>query len=320
MPKLISYIVPVYNEEANLSLFYGQLFKTLAGLGGQYDWEIIFVNDGSQDKSGQIIEGLAKVDVRTKYLEFSRNFGKEVALSAGLRHCRGEAAILIDADLEHPPEVIPQLLEKWRAGADVVIGLRKEYERKGFLKKIGSFFFYKIMGLIGETKLSSRETDFRLLDRKVIQEFNRLTEKNRITRGLIDWLGFKRDFVEFDPAQRRGGRPAYTFWKLTRLALYSFVSQSLFSLKLAGYLGILITFFGGSLGLFMFLNRYIFHWLVFSGPAMLAVFNLFLIGIVLICLGLIAIYIANIHQETLNRPMYVIRKKSDSNNSLPGNK
>lgn len=311
MSKLISLIVPVYNEEVNLSLFYDELVKTLAGFGGQYDWEIIFIDDGSQDKSNQVIEDFTKTDARIKYLEFSRNFGKEVALSAGLHHCRGEAAILIDADLEHPPEIISQLLKKWEKGAEVVIGLRKEYERKGMLKRMGSFFFYQIMSLIGETELSSKETDFRLLDKKVIKAFNRLTERNRMTRGLINWLGFKRDFIEFELGRRQRGKPAYSFLKLTRLALYGFVGQSLFPLRAAGYLGIFITLFAGFLGFFMFLNRYIFHWLVFSGPAMLAIFNLFLVGIVLICLGLIALYIANIHQEIINRPMYIISKKKN---------
>ena len=311
MAKLISIIIPVYNEEANLCFLCERLNEVFASLQEKYDWEVIFVNDGSQDGSGQILENCAKTDSRLKYIEFSRNFGKEVALSAGLQHCKGETAILIDSDLEHPPEVIPQFLKVWESGAEVVIGLRKEYERKGLLKKLGSFAFYKIMDLIGETKLGSQETDFRLLDKKVVKEFNRLTERDRITRGLIDWLGFKREYVEFLPGKRITGKPAYGFWKLVRLAISGFVSQSLFPLKLAGYLGVLIVLFAGPLGVFMFMNRYFLHWMVFSGPAMLAVFNLFLIGIVLICLGLIALYIANIHSQTLNRPMYIIRKKNN---------
>jgi len=168
------------------------------------------------------------------------------------------------------------------------------------------------MRLIGETEVLAGETDFRLIDRSVAEEFNRFTERGRLTRGLIDWLGFKRDTVFFEAPERRFGRPGYGLGQLVRLGLASCVSHSLFPLKLAGYLGLLITLSSGFLGFFMFLNRYLIHDpfnLAFSNIAMLAVFILFLIGIVLVCLGLMALYIANIHLEVTNRPIYVIRKK-----------
>ena len=309
--KLISIVVPVYNEEKNLKSLFESLSKTFELLAEKYLYEIIFVNDGSEDKSGEILEGLASKDSRIKYLEFSRNFGKEIALSCGIHNAKGEAIILIDADLQHPIELIPNFIEKWQNGADIVIGIREKNSQEGIVKKTGSYFFYKIMDLISETKLVSGETDFRLISRNVADEFCRFTERGRITRGLIDWLGFKKEYIYFEAKQRELGRPGYSFLKLVRLGLSSFVSHSLFPLKLAGYLGIFITLFAGPLGVFMFANRYFFHWMVFSGPAMLAVFNLFLIGIVLICLGLIASYIANIHLEVTNRPIYIIRKKKN---------
>lgn len=311
MRKLISFVVPVYNEEKNLPLFYQSFSESWRGLENKYDQEVIFVNDGSEDKSGEVLERLASSRANYKYLEFSRNFGKEIALSAGLHHAQGQAAITIDADLQHPPELIPVFIKKWEGGADVVIGVREKNKNEGLVKKVGSIFFYQIMNLIGETKIIPRETDFRLIDRKVIEEFNRFTERGRITRGLIDWLGFKRDYVFFKARERKFGKAGYGFLKLVRLGLSSFVGHSLFPLKLAGYLGVFITLFSGALGFFMLLNK-IWHdpWnLQFSNVTMLAVFITFLIGIVLICLGLIALYIANIQTEATNRPLYVIRRK-----------
>jgi dolichol-phosphate mannosyltransferase len=310
--KLISIIVPVYNEEKNLPLFYERLVKAINKLAERYDFEFLFINDASGDKSGEVLDRLMGFDNRLKYLEFSRNFGKEIALSAGLHHAQGEAAITLDADLQHPPELIPVFVKKWEEGAEIVIGVRKKDKSKNLLKKIGSSFFCRIMSLIGETQILPAETDFRLLDRVVVQEFNRFTERGRIARGLIDWLGFKRDCLYFEAEERKFGQPSYGLFKLIRLGFFGFVSHSLFPLKLAGYLGIFITVFSGVLGFFMLVNRWL--WkdpfsLKFSNLAMLAVFIMFLVGIVLICLGLIALYIASINAEITNRPLYVIRKK-----------
>jgi dolichol-phosphate mannosyltransferase len=312
MLKLVSIIIPVFNEEGNLPALYTALISLLRPFLSKYNHEIIFINDGSTDKSSEILEDFASRDARVKYIEFSRNFGKEAATTAGLHHSTGDAAIIIDADLQHPIEKIPEFLKKWEDGAEIVIGIREKNKGEGLLRALGSLLFHKIMTWIGETKIIPRETDFRLLDRKVINEFNKLTERNRMTRGLIDWLGFRRDYICFDANQRYAGVARYSISKLIRLAFTTFVSQSLFPLKLAGYLGIIITFFSGALGLFMFIERYLlndpwnFH---FSGPAILAIIILFLVGIILICLGLIALYIANIHNEVGRRPMYIVRKK-----------
>ena len=307
MAKLISIIAPVYNEERNIPDFYGALKETLDKL--PYDFEVIFVNDGSSDKSYEFLKDIANGDKRIKIIDFSRNFGKEIAITAGVNYCRGDACIMIDTDLQHPIEKIPEFLEKWERGAEIVIGVRKKNKGEGMIKKLGSYLFYKIINRISDTKIISRATDYRLLDRIVIDEFNKLTEKNRMTRALIDWLGFNREYVYFIANARKYGKPSYSFWKLMRLAFNSIVSFSLFPLKLAGYLGIIITLFSGLLGIFIFITKYITNTLYFSGPAILAVINLFLIGIVLICLGLIALYIANIHSEVNNRPLYIIRQR-----------
>ena len=309
--KLFSIIVPVYNEEKNISLFYAKIQLILKTL--NYKWEIIFINDGSSDKSMLELEKIVEKDKQVKIIDFSRNFGKEVAVTAGINTCKGMACIILDADLQHPIEKIPEFIAKWEAGAEVVIGVREKNKGEGLVKKIGSYFFYKMINLISSMEIVTRATDYRLLDRVVIDEFNKLTEKNRMTRALIDWLGFRRTYVHFQANERMYGKPTYSFWKLVRLAFNSMISFSLFPLKLAGYLGIIITFFSGLLGLFIFINRYITNNLYFSGPAILAVVILFLIGIVLICLGLIALYIANIHAEVTNRPMYIVRKKITNN-------
>jgi polyisoprenyl-phosphate glycosyltransferase len=311
MPKKISIIVPVYNEEKNVPLVYNELtklFKTLP----DYELELVFVNDGSADGSQENILKLANADSRVKFLEFSRNFGKELATSAGLNASTGDAAMMIDADLQHPIHLIPQFIEKWEEGNDVVIGVRRERKGEGFIKVWGSKIFNLLIERLSDTEMMHNATDFRLMDRMVVNEFKKFSEKNRITRGLVDWLGFKKEVVYFDTDARKFGEARYGFFKLLRLALNTFVTHSLFPLKLAGYLGIIIMSLSGPLGLFIFLEKYVFHdpWdLNFTGSATLAVILLFLVGIILSCLGLIALYIGNIHMEVNNRPMYVIRRK-----------
>ncbi len=311
MAKLISFVIPVYNEEKNLPLLYGNLKEILKA--SNHEHEIIFVNDGSSDGSASELKKISLLDNKVKVIEFSRNFGKEIALTAGLHNCFGDCGIMLDADLQHPIELIPEFIAKWENGAEVVVGVRSNNSEK-FIKKYGSLIFYKIMNRISDTELLSGATDFRLLDKAVISEFNRFTEKNRLTRGLIAWLGFKRDFVYFNAQPRINGVPGYGTLKLIKLAMSSIVSLSLFPLKIAGYLGIFITLISGLMGLFIVLEKYIFNdpWsLNFSGSAILAVIILFLVGVILSCLGLIALYIAHIHKEVINRPIYVIRKKEN---------
>lgn len=309
-PRAISIIVPVYNEEKNISSFYAASEKVLGNLGRPY--EIIFINDGSCDNSQMELEKLVGNE-NVKVLEFSRNFGKEIALTAGLNHCSGEAAIMIDADLQHPVDLIPEFVTKWESGTEVVIGVRKKNKSAGFIKNWGSFLFYKIMKRIANVSLVPNATDFRLLDRKVINEFNKFTERQRMTRALIAWLGFKRDYIYFEALERNSGKASYNVRKLISLAMNSFVSLSLLPLKLAGYLGLFIVFFSiGPFGLYVFIGKYIAHWdfaMSFSGPAQLALLITFLVGIVLCSLGLVALYISHIHNEMLGRPLYVLRTK-----------
>lgn len=310
--KLISIILPFFNEEENVRPLYRLLTESCASVGQDYLFEFIFVNDGSLDAGGLIVEEFARTDARVKYIEFSRNFGKEIAVTAGLHNCAGDAAIMIDTDLQHPVELIPEFIKKWEASAEIVIGVRKSNKGEGLIKKVGSFLFYKIINRISEVEIISNATDFRLIDRKVIDEFNRFTETHRMTRALIDWLGFRREYIYFDAKERLNGKARYGFLKLLKLAVGSVVALSLFPLKLIGYLGCVITFVFGCLGLYILFGNYFFHESYassFTGPAQLAILIIFLVGVILMSLGLITLYIANIHGEVINRPMYVIRKK-----------
>jgi len=219
---------------------------------------------------------------------------------------------MIDVDLQHPPELIPDFIKKWEAGAEIVVGIRKKTQETDLIKRAGSWLFYKIMSQISDTKIAPRATDFRLLDRIVINEFTKLTENNRITRGLIAWLGFKKEFIEFDAAKRAKGTARYSKSKLFHLAITSFITQSLFPLKLAGYLGMIIMLASGLVGLHVLIYQYLLDiktGLVFSGIAQLAILIIFLVGLILSCLGLMALYIANIQKEVMHRPLYVVRKK-----------
>jgi dolichol-phosphate mannosyltransferase len=310
--KKISIIIPAYNEEKNIPLSYAELKKVFAMCPAGYEFEILFVNDGSVDGTIGEIEKLALEHEDVKYIDFSRNFGKEVATTAGLNNCDGDACIMLDADLQHPIELIPDFIAKWEQGAEVVVGVRNKNKSVGVMKKIGSVVFYKIINSIAEIKVIPNATDYRLLDRAVIDEFNRFTETNRMTRALIDWLGFKRAYINFDANERIHGDASYSFWKLFKLALNSFVSLSLLPLKIAGNLGIAITLISGFAGFYILLGKYIFHThfaSTFSDSENLAILIVFLVGIILTSIGLIALYIANIHGEVINRPIYVVRKK-----------
>lgn len=314
MSQMLSIIIPVYNEEANIPLIY-QAVKDVVKT-SKLDYEFVFVNDGSRDRSLEVLEELARKDKKVHIVDFARNFGKEMAITAGIHEAHGDAALMIDADLQHPVELIPEFIAKWQAGIDVVVGVRKSYGKESVLKRFNSWLFYKFFNAITETETVPHATDYRLIDRMVIDEFTRFGERNRIARGLIDWLGFRRDYIYFVASERINGIPAYNFFKLVRLALHTFVGHSLFPLRLAGWIGIFITTFSALAMIFMLIERFALHdplGLAISGTAILADFNVILIGIVLMSLGLIALYIANIHDQAIARPMYVIRRPRGPN-------
>lgn len=311
MPKLISLIIPVYNEAKNLEPLYQEIDRVWEEkLATNYRLEILFVDDGSKDESAVIISRLAQKDNRVKLIQFSRNFGKEAATSAGLHHAQGDVAIIMDADLQHPPELISKFIKKWQNGAEVVIGNYTRQTQQPFYRRASTNLYYQTMRLIGEKNIDLNSSDFRLLDRRVIEAFKKLPERNRITRGLIDWLGFKRKVINLEPAPRQHGKTSYDFKQLAGFTLSGLISHSLFPLKLSLFLGAFIGFFSGVIGIVGFIDRYleIGPNLGISNLGFLALLLTFLVGVVLINLGLIALYIVNIQNETLNRPLYVIKK------------
>jgi len=306
--KLISIVVPAYNEEGNLELFYQEIKKVFSNL-ENYDYEIIFVNDGSKDKTILKIREIVKRDGRVKALDFSRNFGKEVATSAGVHYAKGEAIITMDADLQHPTNLIPEFLQKWREGFEVVYTVRKENKGASFVKKATSKMYWWLFDKITSIEMEPHSTDFRLIDRSVANEFKKFPERGRIFRGIVDWMGYKRVKIEFTANERNDGTATYSYIKLIRLAINSFTAFSLLPLRLAGYFGLLITSVSFVLLVVMLLTRWFGNPDTFTSIAILAVSNTLLIGIVLVSLGFIALYIARIHDEVANRPLYIVRKK-----------
>lgn len=309
MEKLISVVVPVHNEAGNIRALYDAVARVFDDL--PYAFELLFVDDGSTDESLALTASLSEKDERVVVVALSRNFGKEAALSAGIEAARGDAVILMDADLQHPPSLIPRLIKGWEGGAEVTIGVRRSNPDEGFVRKLGSRAFASAMRM-SDIPMVRGATDFRIIDRVVADEFRRFTERGRITRGLIDWLGFTRAFVEFDAAPRFAGSAHYGFRKLASLGVNAFLSHSLVPLRFAGYLGVAITIVSGAMGLFILVEQ-----VMLGDPlrmdatpiGMMAIMILFLNGIVLVGLGLVSLYIEKIHKEIINRPLYVVRKR-----------
>lgn len=314
--KTISIIVPIHNEAEGIKTFLDKdLLPVVAEIKG-YNTEVIFVDDGSSDNTLEILQDYASKKASIKVVALSRNFGKEAALSAGFKVAKGDAVITIDADGQQPPKLIPEFIKKWEAGAEIVTGVRDHYTRHGLIQKLGSKLFYFLLRKMGNKYTVPGSTDFRLIDRVVVDEFNQLSEHNRITRGLIDWLGFKQEYIKYTYGVRMAGKPSYSLKKLFRLAMDSFISMSTTPLVALGYLGAIITFLSGCLGLFCIVNQYILgdplH-LYWNGAVQMTIFITFLIGIVLISQATIALYISHIHAETQGRPLYIIDRRRSKN-------
>ena len=304
---LISIVVPVFNEGDGITSLYRDIKKETEKL-SQYTWEILFVDDGSTDSSSEHLNRIAESDKEVGILTLSRNFGKEYALTAGISYVHGDAIITLDGDGQHPVEAIDKFIEQWQKGFQVVVGVRKEprFSR--------SRLFYALFNRLSGEHLTAGATDYRLIDKVVQEEFVQLAENGRITRGLIDWLGFKRTSILFTPKKRQFGTPTYSTKELIRLAVHSFISLSNLPLYIFGGLGIAITTLSGLLGLAVIIEQFILEdplrW-NFTGTAMLGILILFLIGIVLMAQGVVSLYISAIHRETKHRPLYVVdRTKS----------
>lgn len=308
---LLSIVLPVRDEQAGLTSFHKNLSAQLDKL-HKYDFEIIYCNDGSRDGSLVRLRLLAKQDERIRIISLSRSFGKEIATTAGIQIAQGKAVLTLDSDGQHPVELIPKFIQAWQAGANVVVGVRTAYQRESLMKRVGSYCFYKFFNRMTGMSLVAGATDFRLIDQAVQTDFKQLTERNRITRGLVDWLGYERAYVNFVANPRRYDSPAYSFKKLLKLALDSMVSLSSSPLYVTAYIGAVVLPLSTLLGLVMGLNQLFgdpLNWHV-TGSAYVVVLILFLIGILMMSQGIIGLYLSHIHSETQNRPLYVVNKEA----------
>ena len=306
--KLIIIVIPVYREEKNLPNLLFRLNSVTSSI-SDIDWEYIFVNDGSPDNSMTVLKQLAERQKNIKIIDFSRNFGKEIALTAGVHAANSDAVICMDADLQHPPEIIPKLVEAWRQGAEVVATIRTSIDKQPLFRRLGSHLYYWLMARISGLDMASQTTDFRLFDKKVVDAFRRVTERDRMFRGIMDWMGFRKVYVEFQAAAREHGSAGYSYVKLLQLAVNSITSFSLFPLRITGYLGVIIAGCSGVLLTWMLISNYVLGHKDFTPLAIVAVSNTFLIGVVLMAIGLVALYIGTIHTEVINRPLYVVREQ-----------
>lgn len=309
----ISLVVPVYNEAAGLAHFHAALLEVLAKLPETF--EIIYVDDGSVDETPGIVRGLSAQDDRVVLVSLSRNFGKESALSAGIEYAQGKAVIMLDGDGQHPVNLIPQFIKAWEDGAQVVIGVRTTKVGESWVKRVGSHLFYGWLNKISQRGIIPGSTDYRLIDSEVQQAFLTFSENDRITRGLIDWLGFNRHLIRFKANTRQHGHATYSLQKLVRLAINGFTSLSSTPLYFFGYVGAFITIgafiLGVSVGIEQLLMGDPWHW-HFTGTALLGTLILFLVGIVLLSQWILSLYVAGIYNQSKARPLFVVNKAASA--------
>ncbi len=308
MKKMLSIVIPTYNEARWLADVARTLLTHLTTL-STYEREVIFVNDGSLDETWEVISALAQQDVRVKGINFSRNFGKELAMSAGLQYAKGEAVITMDADGQHPVERLGDFVRAREEGYAIVYNRRPHTPGASWLKRGSSALFYKLFNSISEFPFEPQTTDYRLLDRKVVDIFLQFKEKNRIYRGLIDWMWFPKQVLVFDALPNPHGRiPSYSYNKLTDLAITSITSFSVWPLKLVGKLGSLITVISFLMMVVIVVDKFTLDRFGFTNLGFMVMANTFFVGIMMISLWLIAMYIAQIHEEVKGRPLYIVKE------------
>ncbi len=303
---MISVVVPLYNEEDVLSETYRRLSAVMESINDAY--ELILVNDGSRDKTAEIAAGLCEKDPFVRLISFSRNFGHQIAITAGMDYACGDAVILIDADLQDPPELIPQMIEKWKEGYHVVYGKRIKRHGETAFKKFTAKVYYRFLRRMTDVNIPTDTGDFRLMDRKVCDAMKKLGEKNRYVRGLVSWVGFRQYGLPYEREERFAGKTKYPLKKMLRLASDGITSFSNKPLKLATYTGFFLS--GLSfLYLIVVLGQKIFGYPTAWGWASLLAVQLFFNGVMLIMLGIIGTYIGRIYEESKGRPLYIVEEE-----------
>lgn len=311
--KKISVIIPMYYEEEVAEECYKRMTFVLQNI-ENYDYEIICINDGSRDKTLSILENLAIRDKRLKVLSFSRNFGHQCAVTAGLKYVTGDAIVIIDADLQDPPELIPEMLKLWEAGNDVIYGKRKTRDGESAFKLFTAKMFYKTLNALSDVEIPKDTGDFRLVDRKVVDTINSLPEHNKFLRGLFSWVGYKQIPFEYERKERFAGKTKYPLKKMLKLASDGIISFSTKPLKIVGGLGIISIVISFILLIYALIS-YLFKLNNLSaGWTSLMLGITFFAGVQLLSLWIMSEYIARIYDESKNRPQYIIEKKINIEN------
>lgn len=307
--KLVTILIPAYNEEAVLPLLYDRLLKLIDGL-PQYNFELLFVNDGSKDRTLELIQEMRKHDPRVCYVNLSRNYGKETAMIAGFDYVNGDCMINIDADLQDPPELIPEMLKYWEEGYDDVYAKRKSRKGESFLKKFTSWGYYRVLQSMTNIEIQKDTGDFRLLDRRCVEAIKQMRESQRYTKGLYSWIGYKKKEILYDRDPRAAGKTKWNYRKLANLSIDGITSFTTAPLRWAALIGILVSFLG-----FIYMMVIIIKTLIYGidvpGYASMMVVILFLGGLQLIFLGVIGEYLGRAFYETKHRPLYFIDRYNE---------
>jgi len=314
MAPTISIVLPVYNERENLEALVSRLIPALRKAAGE-DFEVLFVDDGSSDGSADILDAFHARDRRLKAVHFSRNFGHQAALQAGLDEATGEAVILMDADLQDPPEVLGRFIEHWRQGYEVVYAVRKR-RKEGLVKRAAYAAFYRTMRAIAEIDVPLEAGDFCLLDRRVVDALVGLPERNRFLRGLRSWVGFKQIGIEYERDARHAGEPKYTLRKLVRLALSGYIGFSAMPLRAATWLGFVSASAGFVIALWAVITKLVDIPSPRGWASTLALF-LFVSGVQLFMLGVVGEYLSRVYDEVRNRPLYIVRSRTGIAGEVP---
>jgi len=301
----LSIVVPCFNEADGLSTFQTRLTAVMTAIGAT--WEVVYVDDGSSDGTRAALDALAAAEPRVAVLGLSRNFGKEAATTAGLDHATGEAVVVIDADLQDPPEVIPELVAVWRQGVDVVYAQRRARRGETWMKRATARGFYRLMRNVGEVSLPPNTGDFRLMSRRAVDALGTLRERHRFMKGLFAWVGFPTQAVLYDRAPRHAGISKWNYWKLWNLALEGITSFTVLPLKVATYIGLLVALFAAGYGGIIIIRTLIYGSAVPGYPSLL-VTVLFLGGAQLITLGVIGEYLGRVFNEAKQRPLYLVER------------
>jgi len=304
--KKISILIPAYNEQEVLSHLYERLNK-LAGETSDYDFEFLFINDGSRDRTLEIIKSYAEKDPRVAYVNLSRNFGKETAMLAGLDHATGDATVIIDADLQDPPELIPQMLKYWEEGYDDVYARRTSRNGESWLKKATSSAFYKVLQQSTQIPIQQDTGDFRLLDKGCVEALKQIRESQRYTKGMFSWIGYKKKEITYERDARIAGETKWNYLKLLNFAIDGITSFTTSPLRISSILGILVSISAFIYIVYLVIRTAAFGTDLAGYPSMMAVI-LFLGGIQLLSLGVIGEYVGRIFNETKNRPLYFVEE------------